>query len=150
MWSAPEINEYMKIDAPDFDGALYDMKAICRQIADAKIRDIARADFIPEFGSQHIVVTVFGKILGQSYICSSSLNAEIYEKLHKDIKEDKPEVNIESLKNDIIYGISMLRSSTGSNWFNNPEVVWQYHILNKHFGDELPKEIVEVAEDIQK
>jgi hypothetical protein len=148
----PRSIAFISIDAPDFDGAISDMKNMCKQISEAHLQKLAETEYTPDFGSQRISITVFGKIAGFETRQSAHLDKELYEKLREQrLQPDKPKLNEESLKNDIEYGINMLRSTLNDKeWITNPPVVWQYYILQKHFGIPVPKELREQANNLQK
>lgn len=140
------------IEAPSFDGVLMDLNNICKEILAAHIQTFVDDDV--RLFPLHCKVEYSLMAIG------NTLEKTIDEKLFNDLKTineklpDKPKLDEESLKNDIEYGINMLRSvysgPDNKAWITNPPIVWQYYILQKHFGIPVPKELREQANNLAK
>lgn len=133
-------------EVPDFESAMSELKQlvkdVCKWMAD---------DYALTIQSSHdFDIYVIGEIFGQKVYARETVNNAYIEKL-KNQTPNKPKLNEESLKNDIDYGINMLRSTlSDKEWITNPNVVWQYYILQKHFGIPVPKELREQANNLAK
>jgi len=141
------------IDVPDFDSALVELQNNCKQVLAAHLQqevDTIRGD--KEARTSHIIVT--GVISGLRYHFTYELTDELYRELRAKKDIPKPKLDEESLKHDIDYGITMLRSASSPSgdkaWITNPTIVWQYYILQKHFGIPVPEELREQANNLPK
>jgi hypothetical protein len=152
----PQSMAYVDIDAPDFDGAIFDMKKLCKQIADAHLQRLAETNYHPDFGTQRISITVSGKIAGFEERQYAHLDEKLYNQLKAErtsAEKMNQKTDLASLQNDIEYGINMIESVT-PDLAKNIQMIgvvnWQWHILNKHFGLVIPQAIQDLAANYGK
>lgn len=140
----------VQFDAPSFDGLLADLNQMCKEILAGNIQNLV------DIGEKKLPMKIIVgyEAMGILKIFDHVITKEELDKL-KSLKEsDMPPLDTASLQNDIQYGINMLRSESShdgeKSWITNPSIVWQYFILQKHFGIPVPKELREQANNLQK
>jgi hypothetical protein len=140
----------ISIEAPSFDGALVDLENICKEILAAHVQQFIDDDV--KLFPLHCKVEY--SLMAISKVFEQVIDEELFNKLKSAKEDNKPKLDEESLKNDIEYGITMLRSASSPNgekaWITNPVIVWQYYILQKHFGIPVPEELRTQMNNLQK
>lgn len=138
-------NSYqIEVDAPSFDGLLSDLRDICMEISAAHVQYFIDNNI--ELLPLHIDVGY--SIMSLQKSITHTIKKKEFDTLRKSaLQPDKPELNPESLQNDIMYGANMIESFP--ELANNIQMIgalnWQWHILNKHFGLFIPQKIQDLA-----
>jgi hypothetical protein len=140
----------ISIEAPSFDGALVDLENICKEILAAHVQQFIDDDV--KLFPLHCKVEY--SLMAISKVFEQIINEELFDKLKSAKEDNRPKLNEESLKNDIEYGINLLRSvysgPDNKAWITNPPIVWQYYIMQKHFGIPVPEELRTQMNNLQK
>ena len=128
----------VKIDAPDYESAIYEMKNLCKDVC-SKLSILKATSVNP--GS---FVMVEGICLGYQYESVTGITPEFIKRVKDNQKTEEKAptmIDLESVKNDIQIVISMFRTLAPDTWMTVEPIVFLYHILNKHYGDPMPEEI---------
>ena len=137
-------NENIKIEAPDVEGMIWDLGKASQQIMNnlGKALVFGNSDFLITEDKYPLRLEVAGSCFGFKSIYSLNINKDYVDNLKSNIKPE-PKLNKDSLLNDIQIGVTMLRSEFTSHKLTDQMVAcigWQYHILEKHFGLEMPED----------
>ena len=145
-----EVEEHaFNIDAPDFESALHELHKLVKDVC----YQVARYEVLTSSSDFQRAIEVEGKCFGIGLTDRIKLTKEFEDEIKQANKTpDKPILNEESLKNDIEYGINMIRSvvDVKKDVAMFGVINWYYHILLKHFGLLIPTEITEIYDDLRK
>lgn len=130
---------YVDIEAPDLDAVVSETEELCKQLLDLTLQQLVDTD------GERVEVQIRYELLGLEKSFKQNLTFEEFESRKKAPEPERPKLNLESLQNDIEYGLNMIRSGMAmSEVAKYPGVMaelgWFYHVLQKHFGLAIPNE----------